>query len=347
MKNLGVSAYIAHMDDLSYLEKSRQEGVTKIFISLHIPEEINSEYKNNSISLINTIKKMGFKHIICDISKLGIKALGMATTNLDWLYNQGIECRLDYGFTKVEIAKLSIKYKIWINASTTSKEILDELLTNGNIKNVNASHDFYPLIGTGLSPEQLISQDRLLRKYKIKKIISFIPGVDKFRGPMHDGLPTLENCRYDNPLDSLNRMIETYGHDGVYIGDPDFPKFSPSVNSVTKIKDTHNLLTKNKYELRISNSLFRFKGTRIMSHSESGKSSATISSVKPKKSTIKIGDIVMLNSNSKRYEGEICVVVSNIPKAKWNMFNKIGELIDPTRDIPKIGKNKVIKIKRA
>lgn len=347
MNKLGVSAYISNLDDFKYLEKARKDGVTRVFISLHIPEEIGQDFIDKATLLINKIKALGFKHVICDISKLGINALGMTVNNLDWIYKEGIECRLDYGFTKKEIAELSKKYKIWINASTASQEILEELSKRGNIKNVSASHDFYPLIGSGLSPEQVLCQDSLLRKYKINKIISFIAGTKKFRGPMNDGLPTLENTRGENPATAHDKLINLYMHKYVYIGDPDYFRLKKTSNTNTEIKDVEQVLKKTKYELRISDSLFRFKGTRIMSHSESGKTDGTIKRVKPIKCNIQKGDIVILNSNSKRYEGEVAIIASDLPKKKWSLFNKVGELINPNIDIPKLRETKVIRIKRA
>lgn len=83
MKQLGVSAYISNLKNLKYLEKARKDNVERVFISLHIPEEVDSKFKEKASLLIDKVLSMGFKHVMCDISKLGIEALGMSTNNLD------------------------------------------------------------------------------------------------------------------------------------------------------------------------------------------------------------------------------------------------------------------------
>ena len=338
-KKIGVSQFLSNYENDKHLSEAISKGVENIFLSLHIPEEIDGDFKMKVDNLMNSINKFGFKRKICDISHIGIKAIDDSLERMDFFIKNNLEPRLDYGFSKEEIALVSKLTRIWINASTTKEETLKFLLINGNMNNISASHDYYPLNNTGLSFMQVSCQDALLRKYGVNEIVSFIPGTNNFRGPIFEGLPTIEEHRN---LDSFNSFHElsSLGHSIIFVGDPMLPNFDESTDEVTVIIKGSEYRFQNKYDVRTSNNLIRLKGTRMMSNSESGESKVENKDVLPTNSKVKIGDVVMLNNNSKRYMGEVAIVTNFIDSKYHYLYNVIG-YVDNIEEI----KNKLQRVR--
>ena len=60
--------------------------------------------------------------------------------------------------------------------------------------------------------------------------MAFIPGDGEKRGPLYEGLPTLEKHRYMRPLEAYLELVQDCGVDKVLIGD-----ISGRVESVQEI----------------------------------------------------------------------------------------------------------------
>ena len=63
---------------------------------------------------------------------------------------------------------------------------------------VLAIHNFYPRKDTGLDREFFNERNKILKENNIK-IAAFITGDELLRGPVYEGLPTLEDCRNKLP----------------------------------------------------------------------------------------------------------------------------------------------------
>ena len=84
-------------------------------------------------------------------------------------------------------------------------------------KNIDALHNFYPRAGTGISIEYMEKQNKLLSKRGIK-VSSFIQSNNRKRGPIKEGLPTLENHRNLDVRIAANELF-ALGNETVFIGD--------------------------------------------------------------------------------------------------------------------------------
>ncbi|WP_322413567.1 MupG family TIM beta-alpha barrel fold protein, partial [Clostridium perfringens] len=106
--------------------------------------------------------------------------------------------RIDFGYSEEEIAKMSNnKYgiKIQLNASTITEEFFNEHdKYSPNYNNVDALHNFYPRIGTGISEECMVDKNSILSKREIKPC-AFVQSNNRKRSPLKDGFPTLEDHR--------------------------------------------------------------------------------------------------------------------------------------------------------
>ena len=75
-------------------------------------------------------------------------------------------------------------------------------------------HNFYPRPETGLDEDYLKERTALLQQYGFK-VIAFIAGTGRKRGPLQEGLPTLEAHRYLPPLYACADLILNDGIDQV------------------------------------------------------------------------------------------------------------------------------------
>jgi uncharacterized protein len=126
---------------------------------------------------------------------------------------------MDYGFTAKQIAWLSHSLKIGLNASTVDEAQLSELLDEGLLPNQSeAWHNFYPKPFTGISKQELKDRNALFHRYGIRTM-GFVPGDDRLRGPLHEGLPTIEEHRGISAIEAALEL-RALGTDKICIGDP-------------------------------------------------------------------------------------------------------------------------------
>ena len=161
--------------------------------------------------------------IISDISPETMQLLGIKEFKISAFRMLGITTlRLDYGFGLEEIAHMSRHphgVRLQLNASTITGHILSalvELKTDFSV--IEALHNFYPRVGTGLSEEALVRKNVMLHKLGIK-VGAFVPSQQgRKRSPLQEGLPTLEDHR-EEPSDLAARHLVALGTDYVVLAD--------------------------------------------------------------------------------------------------------------------------------
>ncbi len=230
---IGVSIYLAKervKKQEEWLKVAKENGFSSIFTSLHIPEDDPNTYKE----LIQILGKQALENemeLMVDVSPKSLHHLSMTYENVEELVNWGITgLRMDYGITPKEIARVSHKMKVALNASTITESFWKELITEKiRVENVEAWHNFYPRPETGLAKSFLQKQNEYLHACGIKTM-AFIPGDGEKRGPLYEGLPTLEKHRNMRPLEAYLELVKDCGVDKVLIGD-----ISGSLESVQEI----------------------------------------------------------------------------------------------------------------
>ncbi|KPL59403.1 MupG family TIM beta-alpha barrel fold protein [Rossellomorea vietnamensis] len=213
---IGISVYLSDEDAEARILRASASGVKLAFTSLHIPEEsgISSERVKGLLSLF---KREGFQ-VFADVSKKTPALLGLH--HFEELKELGVtSLRLDDGFTTDEMLGLSRHFRIAINASTVGEKELQRWIDCGlETGNMISWHNFYPKPETGLDEEFFLKQQDLYDRLGIP-VYAFIPGDEKKRGPLHLGLPTLEDHRGQNPYVSAVQL-KRWGVTGVFVGDP-------------------------------------------------------------------------------------------------------------------------------
>lgn len=189
---------------------------TPVFLSLHIGEEFNETYCRRAEEVCHTLASCGFR-VIADVSRKTLVQFG-CTDLLELAKRLQLwALRIDYGFERQEIMALAENMPIVLNASTVAAEDAAEIAAKG--REVFAMHNFYPRPETGLDEEYLMETTKHLQAAGLK-VLAFIPGDETLRGPVHEGLPTLEAHRGILPSIAFADMVLRFGMDGVFLSDP-------------------------------------------------------------------------------------------------------------------------------
>ena len=211
--SIGRSLYLSETDD-AMLQSMDLEG-RAVFLSLHRQEEMNERFAEDMKGFLKTLNERHCR-IIADVSKHTLKAFEVREMNELIELLSLFAVRPDYGFEIEEINETAKRHTVVINASTMREEELRQL---SNRQNILAMHNFYPRPETGLDEDQLKEKTEVLHSLGMKAA-AFIPGTDPKRGPLKEGLPTLENHRYIPSYAALVDLVIHYDMDEVFIGDP-------------------------------------------------------------------------------------------------------------------------------
>lgn len=218
----GISLYFSNGVDKNeaMIRKAEKANIQYAFTSMHIPEETGIDYKTHVRKLLGQCRDAGIR-LIVDISPVTLEKLGCSS--FDGLLELGITyIRLDFGFSAKETVKLSRKFHIVFNASTiTQEDIRDWKAAGADFTRFAACHNYYPKPFTGLSLSHVKEINQRLRALGFTTM-SFVPGNLELRGPLHQGLPTVEEHRFSKD-EVILHMLELYQADSdiVLVGDHD------------------------------------------------------------------------------------------------------------------------------
>jgi hypothetical protein len=318
---IGISFYLNDPRAEERIALAGRYGVKRAFTSLHIPEE-SGDLACRAKSLLQQAKACGIE-VYADVSHRTPAHLGVES--LQALKSLGVVgLRLDDFYDDEMIIGLAADYKIALNASIVFEEDLAALLAGGLCADqLIAWHNFYPRRETGLDVAFFHRQNSLFKQFDIP-VFAYIPGDGEKRGPLFEGLPTLEKHRDVDPFVAALELFQA-GVDGVYIGDPEI-----SSGLLEKLMDVdqHNLIKlrikgfrSGEYCLRpdLSRDVLRLMDTR-----SSGPVPPMNIAVRPK------GTITMDNDRYGRYRGEVQITLTDLPADE--RVNVIGKVIP--EDVP-------------
>lgn len=317
----GISVYLSENNEFeTTIEKAAKNNFSLIFSSLHIPEENPTNYKHLLTRLANAAMKNNMQ-LILDISAKSLEYLDLDIQHADQLTNLGVAgLRVDYGLSTLEIAELSTKIKVFLNASTINQPFLEALLQAGvDITQVEAFHNYYPKPHTGLDTLFFKQTNDFLHEYGLK-IAAFVPGDGMLRQPLFEGLPTLEKHRTCHPfLAALE--LESLGVDHVYIGDPALrnettQQFAAYAKDGTIMLDCvlTEMLAPELVKQLHSTDRNRMDPARDLIRLENSRPALSHFEIQPtSKNTRPVGTITVDNVLFGRYQGEICITCKDLP----------------------------------
>ncbi|MEL3972725.1 MupG family TIM beta-alpha barrel fold protein [Rossellomorea oryzaecorticis] len=330
---LGISVYLKEENrdrNAEWIRKSSSFGFQSIFTSLHIPEDNPDTYKELLQELGGQARTYNME-LLADVSPRSLEHLGLDWDSLPQLLDWGLAgIRVDYGFTEDEIVSLSKLMKTGINASTVSGSELDSWIEKGlNVENVEAWHNFYPRPETGLDLDFLNERNTMLKSKGITTM-AFIPGNETLRGPVFEGLPTLEQHRYVSPALAAAQLKFSGNTDKILIGDPSATDETLyELSSIDKeiipltidLLDgaDHSALLTGVHTNRMDPARDVIRSVESRSYAEFGKIIEPSNQVQRT-----VGMITVDNELYGRYSGEMQIVKRELPKdEKVNVIAKV------------------------
>ncbi len=280
--------------DIEYIKQFPNS--TYVFLSLHIPEEMDDEgFKAKALEIISLIKENG-NILIVDISPSGVDQLGYddiyqlsENLNIDYV-------RLDFGFED-NVSEINSKIKTIINASTI-------LETNPIPRDSLFMHNFYLRKDTGLSKDDFDEINTIIKEGN-SSIFTFIPGDEILRGPIFEGLCTLESQRDKSVYINFLEMYKDKNIDGIFISDPKISQ--SSIELINKFLEDEVIRIESNIDSKYCNKEYQLR-------SDQGANVFRISFWKEGKSEYiepanciarEAGSITIDNVGYKRYMGEI------------------------------------------
>lgn len=342
---LGSSIYLGQEIDFQKLELFKKFGMEGIFTSAHIPEEDAQSYTDQLKTLGQYANRLNMK-LVVDISKASLEHLGLDITNIGRLKNYGIYgLRIDYGFSLPEIKRISDQITVAFNASTIQPQHLKDWEDQGiDLFQVIAWHNYYPRPETGLDFQYFKKVNRAFKEMGLT-VIAFMPGEDRLRGPIFNGLPTLEHQRHQDPL--LNYLeLEMAYVDQVYIGDPGISR--ESLERINSYVNQEIIILRG--DLIYSD--LKKKTSRIY-HNRPDYAAYVIRAEESRQEGIilspekvlarKRGAVTLDNQDYGRYKGELQIVKRDLPGDP--RVNVIGQIVEEDLSLLKyIGPSQAFKI---
>jgi len=324
--SIGFSVYLSSFEN----QRStllRSGGGTPVFLSLHISEEFRPDYCRLSENMCRMLSGSGFR-IIADVSAKTVDQFN--EPDLVRLAERlGLwALRVDYGLSDDEIIEIARKMPVVLNASTVSAESAKKIASAGSL--VMAMHNFYPRPETGLDDEFFRSRTRELREAGLK-VLAFIPGDINLRGPIHEGLPTLERHRGLPPSSCFADLYLNFDVDGIFVGDPGISErelmrinrfFDDGVLEIpAELDEEYSSLYGRIFTCRPDSPSWMVRFAESRTYSCFGRKIA------PGKCTERVpGSITIDNENYGRYSGEIQLIRSSLPAdPRVNVIGKVKE----------------------
>lgn len=210
----------------NYLKLAALYGFEEVFTSIHLPElnfNVQLEFLENLV-LIADSNKMSvcvdiggetLDKIFSDPQLISlIRDLKITSVRLD--------CYYDWAQIKKVVEDLEIIGFV-LNASVLDRNevitIVNNLQKYGKSINITACHNFYVRKESGLAESYFITQNEIFSNLGIE-ITACIRSFHTMRGPLYEGLPTLEKHRTCSFEQSCLEMAYLYGVDRIMIGDP-------------------------------------------------------------------------------------------------------------------------------
>ncbi len=324
-KTLGFSLYLSTFEaQWPTLQPWAGTGAP-IFLSLHISEEFDSTYCQRAREICNLLAVRGFR-TIADVSVKTLQQFGCSDLTELAKELQLWAIRIDYGFAAEEIEAMAGRMPLVLNASTISAADAAHIAEHG--VQVFALHNFYPRPETGLDEELFVERTSQLQAAGLS-VQAFIPGDTRKRGPIFEGLPTLEEHRYLPPSVAFVDMHLRFGIEDIFLADPGISQIeseriayycSTGVIPVpAKLSAGWEHLYGKVFTCRVDSPkwLIRFQESRTYS--------CQGDLVEPGNCTERIrGSITVDNVNYGRYSGELMMMRDHLPADR--RVNVIGSI---------------------
>lgn len=295
----GISIYLSTNIEMNseYLLKAKEVNSSFVFTTINMPEE-NDELKKDISKVVDLCKKNKMK-LIVDINANSKKYIK------DY---ENVYYRIDDGLSNDEIIALAKNNYVVLNSTTLDEEDLKYFKLKGvDFSKLYSLHNYYPKVYTGVSLKFLKKRNEIYKKYGLKTM-AFIPG-DLKRGPIFEGLPTVEEHRY---MDILQASLELIANDTdvILLGD---------LNIKEENWERLKYLLKGIVPLRINKNIFKnriFENRKDYSNYvvRNIKRDVVLDTIVEIDKNIEKGDILVTDEKGLRYKGDLEIALKNLNK---------------------------------
>lgn len=333
--NLGISLYLhllaKDFDLEAYLLKCKNNNIKIIFTTLINFKNDDKNLFNKFQQLLQLSQKLDLD-ICVDINQELLQEFKLENQSYESVFNFFDKqlkikmLRFDEGFSIEQLQIFSFNkndIKIIINASNPVKELKSFLSLKPNIKNLIACYNFYPQRYTANSLQDFLINLNFLHNsgVKVQAFVTLQRKDTTGPWPFADKLPSLEMHR-DLELDYQIRHLQAMQVDDViianqFVNDQEFMIIKNFNQDKVKIK-VHlldSILTgerdiiedKDIHEVRKDMSEYILRSTLSRIKYQTSKIESTT-----QQEYFLPGDVLILNSNSKNYKGELQIVLKKI-----------------------------------
>lgn len=347
---LGISIYpnlINANECKKYIELAQKYGFKRIFtnfIEVETEEDLN-KFKD----VCNFAKEKGFE-IIFDVNPIVFETLKKEIKDPLLFFKEmgGTGIRMDEEFDgkfEADFTRNKHGMKLEVNASSTTGLIDNIIKHNGNLENIIACHNFYPQSYTGLD-RKLFEEKCMYYKSLGIRVAAFIGSQSKKAigpWPLNEGLPTIEDHRHLSIFDQAKDFMASGLLDDIIISNQ--PASEQELKQISLLNENsfnfsiklEKGISKTEYDA-LFNSKVEYLGKTIFNSVRQDYSPYMIrcsaprikyskTPIKAKKTnikTFKVGDVLVLNELSGRYNGEVQIVTKEMPYDKRK--NLVGKL---------------------
>ena len=295
----GISIYLSTNIEMNseYLLKAKEVNSSFVFTTINMPEE-NDELKKDISKVVELCKKNKMK-LIVDINANSKKYIK------DY---ENVYYRIDDGLSNDEIIALAKNNYVVLNSTTLDEEDLKYFKLKGvDFSKLYSLHNYYPKVYTGVSLKFLKKRNEIYKKYGLKTM-AFIPG-DLKRGPIFEGLPTVEEHRY---MDILQASLELIANDTdvILLGDlnikeENWERLKYLLKGIVPLRINKNILKNRIFENRKDYSNYVVRNI---------KRDVILDTIVEIDKNIEKGDILVTDEKGLRYKGDLEIALKNLNK---------------------------------
>ncbi|WP_277283289.1 MupG family TIM beta-alpha barrel fold protein [Sneathia sanguinegens] len=295
----GISIYLSTNIEMNseYLLKAKEVNSSFVFTTINMPEE-NDELKKDISKVVDLCKKNKMK-LIVDINANSKKYIK------DY---ENVYYRIDDGLSNDEIIALAKNNYVVLNSTTLDEEDLKYFKLKGvDFSKLYSLHNYYPKVYTGVSLKFLKKRNEIYKKYGLKTM-AFIPG-DLKRGPIFEGLPTVEEHRY---MDILQASLELIANDTdvILLGDlnieeENWERLKYLLKGIVPLRINKNILKNRIFENRKDYSNYVVRNI---------KRNVVLDTIVEIDKNIEKGDILVTDEKGLRYKGDLEIALKNLNK---------------------------------
>jgi hypothetical protein len=322
-KALGYSVFVSTFEGAKERLAALYTAGSRVFTSLHVAEEVDPTYVERAEAMCAYLKDIGYG-IIADVSRRTLTVFG-ETDIVSFAERLGVEAlRLDYGFDEDETEAIARRFPVCLNASTVPPATAERIARVS--RRACAMHNYYPRPETGLDRAFFDEANRRFAELGME-VYSFVSGGGgrrglhdgiELRGPLHRGLPTLEDHRDAAPYAAFVDTITSHRVDGVFVGDGpigDYDAARLRSFGETGVPDVPvDFDTKYSYLEGKTFTIRPDSPSRVLRLQESREYATAGREIEPFNTMEReAGSVTMDNRDYLRYSGEIQIVKDGLP----------------------------------